>query len=92
MGAGGEWRDGTSERSSAAAHGASMTGGESGRPISPEVLAILACPVADCRGRLSMDDDSLRCASCGRRYRLERSWPVLIPELAEPPAAARERT
>ena len=54
-------------------------------PLSPELLAILACPVATCHGALEQRADRLVCTRCGRRYRIEERWPVLIPEEAEPP-------
>lgn len=56
--------------------------------ISPQVLAILACPVSMCHGTLRQSDDRLVCERCGRRYRIEEHWPVLIPEEAEPPPEA----
>ena len=54
-------------------------------PISAELLRILACPVPECRAKLELRDDRLVCTACGRRYRIEERWPVLIPEEAEPP-------
>ena len=54
-------------------------------PLSPQLLAILACPVADCHGELEQRDDRLVCRRCGLRYRIEERWPVLIPDEAEPP-------
>lgn len=58
--------------------------------IRPEVLELLVCPVPECRSKLELEDDRLLCRGCGRRYRIERSVPVLIPEEAErlPEAAA----
>ncbi|MCK4341796.1 MAG: Trm112 family protein [Phycisphaerae bacterium] len=53
--------------------------------ISPELLAILVCPVTECHGALEQHDERLVCVRCGRRYRIEEGWPVLIPEEAEPP-------
>ncbi len=53
--------------------------------ISKELLDILVCPVTDCHGQLTQQDDRLVCQSCGLRYPIEQSWPVLIPEEAEPP-------
>lgn len=55
--------------------------------ISPEILELLACPVPECRGALQLVDAALVCGGCGRRYRVEDRWPVLIPEEAAPPAA-----
>ncbi len=54
-------------------------------PLSPQLLAILACPVSDCHGALEERDGRLVCLLCGRSYRIEEGWPVLIPEEAEPP-------
>lgn len=56
-----------------------------GWTASPELLAILACPVSDCHGELEQRQDRLVCRRCGRRYPIRESWPVLIPEEAEPP-------
>jgi uncharacterized protein YbaR (Trm112 family) len=53
-------------------------------PISAALLAILACPAADCHGRLEERGDRLVCVRCGLRYRVEEHWPVLIPDEAEP--------
>jgi uncharacterized protein YbaR (Trm112 family) len=53
--------------------------------IKPELLEILVCPVAECRAKLEQRDERLVCTGCGRRYRIEQSWPVLIPEEADPP-------
>jgi uncharacterized protein YbaR (Trm112 family) len=36
---------------------------------------------------LRQEGDRLVCERCGLRYRIEESWPVLIPEEAEPPPA-----
>ena len=58
-------------------------------PPSPELLAILVCPVDTCHGALDLREDKLVCQRCGRRYRLEEHWPVLIPEEAEPPQEPR---
>ncbi|MBL8880475.1 MAG: hypothetical protein JNG88_15285 [Phycisphaerales bacterium] len=54
--------------------------------IDPELLEILACPVPECRAPLALSDSALLCTGCRRRYRIEQSWPVLIPEEAELPA------
>jgi uncharacterized protein YbaR (Trm112 family) len=57
--------------------------------INAELLEILACPVPECRAKLELRDDRLVCTVCGRRYRIEERWPVLIPEEAEPPEKAK---
>lgn len=53
--------------------------------LSPRLLEILACPVAECHGALEVSDSHLVCVECGRRYRIEENWPVLIPDEAELP-------
>lgn len=55
--------------------------------LLPEVLELLVCPVPECRGKLALRDAELACAACGRRYRIEEDWPVLIPEEAQPPSS-----
>jgi uncharacterized protein YbaR (Trm112 family) len=52
------------------------------RELRPEFLEIVRCPVPECRGRLRVEGEQLVCLQCGRRYRIEESWPVLIPEEA----------
>ncbi|MFQ5806524.1 MAG: Trm112 family protein [Phycisphaerae bacterium] len=56
--------------------------------INAQLLRILVCPVPECRAKLELRDDCLVCSACGRRYRIEERWPVLIPEEAEPPEEA----
>lgn len=56
--------------------------------LSPRLLEILVCPVNECRGKLEQRGPRLVCGRCGRAYRIEQAWPVLIPDEAEPPAAA----
>jgi uncharacterized protein YbaR (Trm112 family) len=56
--------------------------------IDAQLLAILACPVPECRAKLELRDERLVCSVCGRRYRIEQRWPVLIPEEAERPEQA----
>ena len=53
--------------------------------LGSDLLAILACPVPECHGELELRDNRLICRGCGRRYRIEEQWPVLIPEEAERP-------
>lgn len=55
-------------------------------PLSPELLAVLVCPVSTCHGELELRDKRLVCLRCGLRYPVEERWPVLIPEEAEPPS------
>ena len=58
--------------------------------LCKELLDILACPVPECRERLDLRDDQLVCTGCGRRYRIEENWPVLIPEEAQPPQDGKD--
>ena len=57
-------------------------------PLPPDLLAILVCPVPECRAPLAERAERLVCTRCGLRYRTEHGWPVLIPDEAEPPNAA----
>lgn len=59
-------------------------------PILPEVLELLICPATDCRHKLALEGGALKCGGCGRRYRIEGTWPVLIPEEAEQPTRSAE--
>jgi uncharacterized protein YbaR (Trm112 family) len=60
--------------------------------LSPRLIEILVCPVSECRARLESrragTAERLVCTRCGRQYRIEESWPVLIPEEAQPPSAS----
>ena len=61
--------------------------------VPPELLRILACPVATCRGELVVEADALVCQGCGRRYPVRDGIATLIPEEAaspntDPPATA----
>ncbi len=53
--------------------------------VDAKLLEILVCPARDCRGRMQLRDAELVCQRCGRRYRVEAQFPVLIPEEATPP-------
>lgn len=55
--------------------------------LAAELLELLVCPVPTCHAPLRQEGDRLVCGRCGLRYRIEESWPVLIPEEAEPPSA-----
>jgi len=57
--------------------------GRAMKPLSPELLEILACPDEHCRAALRQEADRLICTGCGRRYPCEDRWPVLIPEEAD---------
>ena len=46
--------------------------------ISPELLAILVCPLD--KQPVSVDGDELVCTSCGRRYAIENGIPNMLVE------------
>ena len=52
-------------------------------PISPDLLAILACPA--CKGDLVYDPaaETLTCNACRLRYRIVDDVPVMLVEEAE---------
>jgi len=49
--------------------------------ISPELLAVLACPV--CKQSLKPGKNSLLCAKCKRAYPVREGIPVLLAEEAK---------
>ncbi len=56
-------------------------------PLAADLLAILVCPVPECRAPLVERHERLSCTRCGLEYRIEHGWPVLIPDEAERPNA-----
>jgi uncharacterized protein YbaR (Trm112 family) len=46
--------------------------------LKPEDLRWLVCPV--CRQSLTLDEDSVRCTACGRRYPILDGIPVLLAD------------
>ncbi len=56
---------------------------EQTKPISDELLEILACPV--CKTAVRLEEQSLVCTSCGRRYRIEDGIPIMLVDEAELP-------
>ena len=56
--------------------------------LSPDLLAILACP--QCRGELHYREEAeaLDCNTCHLRYRIEDDIPVMLIDEAEPLANA----
>ena len=52
-------------------------------PISPDLLAILVCPV--CKGDLQYDASAatLTCNACRLRYRIVDDIPVMLSDEAE---------
>lgn len=55
------------------------------KPISDELLAILACPV--CKTPVRLDGEKLVCDTCGRRYRIDDGIPIMLVDEAELPAS-----
>lgn len=53
------------------------------KPISDELLEILACPV--CKTPVRLDNHKLVCDTCGRRYRIEDGIPIMLIDEAELP-------
>jgi uncharacterized protein len=51
--------------------------------ISPDLLAILACPV--CKKPLQMTADQLQCVNCHRLYPIRDGIPILLEEEAQKP-------
>ena len=47
-------------------------------PISPALLAILACPLCQADVKLTADEKGLKCASCQRVYPIKDDIPVMI--------------
>ncbi|MFC1628334.1 Trm112 family protein [Gemmatimonadota bacterium] len=52
--------------------------------LTPELLAILACP--QCRGELHYrrEAEALDCTACHLRFRIEDDIPVMLIDEAEP--------
>jgi hypothetical protein len=46
--------------------------------LSPEVLAMLACPV--CHGALAMQNEQIHCLQCSRVYPIEDGIPILLAD------------
>jgi uncharacterized protein len=53
------------------------------KPISDELLSILACPA--CKTPVRLEDNKLVCDECGRRYRIEDGIPIMLIDEAEMP-------
>lgn len=50
--------------------------------LSPEFLAILACPLEDSRPPLTLENGMLVCKSCGKGFPILNGIPQLLPECA----------
>jgi uncharacterized protein len=49
--------------------------------IDPKLLEILACPA--CQGDVTLKDEKIVCAQCGRKYPIKNGIPVLLADEAE---------
>lgn len=49
---------------------------QSSTSISPELLAILVCPID--KQPVKNEGDELVCTSCGRRYKIENGIPNML--------------
>ena len=60
-------------------------------PISPALLAILACPLCRADVKLTADEQGLKCVSCQRVYPIKDDIPVMIIDEAviEPDRAVK---
>lgn len=56
---------------------------ESSKPISDELLSILACPA--CKTPVRLEDEKLICDDCKRRYRIDNGIPIMLIDEAEQP-------
>jgi uncharacterized protein YbaR (Trm112 family) len=54
--------------------------------ISPELLAILRCPLNPSKTKLALDGARLVCERCGVHFPIRDGFPVLVIEEAELPA------
>ena len=58
--------------------GAVILEAENDMPISPALLAILACPLCKADVRLTADEKGLKCVCCHRVYPIKDDIPVMI--------------
>jgi uncharacterized protein len=61
---------------------------EQSKPISDELLEILACPA--CKAPVRLEGEKLVCDECGRRYRIENGIPIMLIDEAELPESSEE--
>lgn len=54
--------------------------------LSPELLAILRCPLNPSTTRLLEQNDHLLCERCALRFKIKDGFPILVVEEAELPA------
>jgi uncharacterized protein YbaR (Trm112 family) len=53
--------------------------------ISPDLLAILRCPLNPSKTRLLLDGNRLICERCGLKFPIKDGFPVLVVAEAELP-------
>lgn len=53
--------------------------------ISPDLLAILRCPLNPSKAKLVLEEDTLVCERCGLRFAIKDGFPVLVVEEAQLP-------
>ena len=54
------------------------------KPISPELLNILACPKCKGEVKLTENEDGLICESCSLLYEIREGIPVMLIDEAKP--------
>ena len=53
--------------------------------LSPDLLAILRCPMSPSRTRLVLEENHLVCERCALKFKIKDAFPVLVAEEAELP-------
>ena len=61
------------------------------KPISPELLNILACPKCKGEVKLTENEDGLICESCGLLYEIREGIPVMLIDEAKPYPVKRSK-
>jgi uncharacterized protein YbaR (Trm112 family) len=54
--------------------------------LSPDLLAILRCPLDPEHSRLRLEGERLICERCALRFRIQDGFPILLVDEAELPA------
>ena len=62
--------------------GATILDAEKHMPLSPSLLAILACPLCMTEVKLTADEKGLKCVSCQRVFPIRDGIPVMITDEA----------
>jgi len=53
------------------------------KKLNPKILEILACPACDDRPPVQLEEESLVCIKCRRRYPVRDGIPIMLVEEAE---------